>query len=354
VTPAQLGIYINSIDADTVLTPSLFGGSIFAAQADGTVFRYDTTAGRFAASRQDYSSLEGAYGAVAGCCFVAGTHVMNQSLVTTQELEAAGGESSGVARVDGLLVRTASPAANQPGVIERVDLTSTYETSRVKLVESPVLAGNLFSPFTRTLAPLRNHQAIVSLSTSGLIVLPWNFYAPLHPPHIEAVVSTADGDSRIAVGEVVDILGSGFSNASFGDGAPPLPRVLGETCAELDGRMIPLALVSPDKIVAQIPFGAAGSSQLKVRGPGGISETVTLSVSAAAPSILYVATAGPLTDLPAVIRAKNGQPVTSSNPIHPNDDPCGSILRGWSPARSASTRWMFGYQEPYPSAGRSL
>jgi len=137
LTPAQLGIYINSIDADTVLTPSLFGGSIFAAQADGTVFRYDTTAGRFAASRQDYSSLEGAYGAVAGCCFVAGTHVMNQSLVTTQELEAAGGESSGVARVDGLLVRTASPAANQPGVIERVDLTGTYETSRVKLVESP-------------------------------------------------------------------------------------------------------------------------------------------------------------------------------------------------------------------------
>ena len=56
-----------------------------------------------------------------------------------------------------------------------------------------------------------------------------------------------------------------------------------------------------------------------VRAAGGLSAPKTLTVLSAAPGIFHTATAGPLSDLPAVYRQKNGQVVTLSNPIHPDD-----------------------------------
>jgi len=56
-----------------------------------------------------------------------------------------------------------------------------------------------------------------------------------------------------------------------------------------------------------------------LRTPGGVSDNFNLTILPAAPSIFRNGVVGPVTDAPAVLRAKNNQLVTLSNPIHQGD-----------------------------------
>jgi len=106
---------------------------------------------------------------------------------------------------------------------------------------------------------------------------------------------------------------------TFASNEVPAPTVLGDSCLTVNGTLIPLFLVSPSQIRAQIPYDIVGGARMILRGPGGTSPAFNFTVLPAAPAILRTGAAGPLTGLPTVYRAKNNELVTISNPIHPED-----------------------------------
>jgi uncharacterized protein (TIGR03437 family) len=68
-----------------------------------------------------------------------------------------------------------------------------------------------------------------------------------------------------------------------------------------------------------LPNNVTGNAALTIITPGGESDSFYFTVSATAPTVFMTGTAGPLTGLAAVVRWNNGELVTPTNPIHPND-----------------------------------
>ncbi len=330
-TLPSLGAYCNDIPLGTVLTSSPSGALIFAASDDGNVFLYEASSDTFVASRKDFGSLGGAFAALNDSTFVAGNHLLNQALVPYGLLETGTGSSSGFAILDGVGLRTTASSPSSPGVIQRVDLADWAAVWGVtKMIEAPVLvsglavpvdgpAGQTILPFTRTLAVSSNRSGIISLSTSGFVVLPLDFDAVLAKPAIQSVVNLADGTTAIASGGLIAVRGGELSPSTVSTTELPLPTTLGEACLTVNNAKAPLLMVSPGQINAQMPFEITGAATLVLHTPGGSSAPYTVTVAGSAPAVFRTATAGPETGLPAIYRALNGEPVTPTNPVHPGD-----------------------------------
>jgi uncharacterized protein (TIGR03437 family) len=83
--------------------------------------------------------------------------------------------------------------------------------------------------------------------------------------------------------------------------------------------VIPLQFVSPTQINAQLPFQIAGTAAVVLHTPGGVSDSLNVTILPAAPSVVHSGAAGPLTDIATIVRASNNELVTASNPVHPDD-----------------------------------
>jgi uncharacterized protein (TIGR03437 family) len=318
-TPTTLGIFTNSINIDTVLSSSPGGRYIFSAGADGTTMLYDASAGSFVAGRKDYSTLSGAHGASDYGQFIVDVNLLNSSLVLTNTLDSSIGASSGAAFNAQTGFRTTAPAvAGAPGVVERVATSSGATLRPTNMVEAPLLHSGI-SAFTRTLAPLPNQSALVSLTTSGFTLLPWNYDAAVAPPSLTEVVNAADFKQGIAPGGLISIMGSNLSPVTLATSEVPLPTLLGQTCLMLNGAPIPMLYVSGSQINAELPYDVDGDATMILYTPGGVSPSVDLTIQPNAPSVFRSGTAGPQTGIPTVIRSANHQLVTLSNPIHPKD-----------------------------------
>ena len=181
------------------------------------------------------------------------------------------------------------------------------------------------SPFTRSVAPLSNGNAIIVLTQSGFTVLPSNFDATSSTttsarPQISNVVSTADRSQPLTAGGLISVLGTNFSDTTVSSNASPLPTVLGGSCVTVNGSVIPLFMVSPSQINAQLPLTTGTTGQLIVYGPGGASNPFNLSVAPSAPSVLQVPGAvGSTILVPAVFREQSSLPVNLVDPIHKGD-----------------------------------
>ena len=232
--------------------------------------------------------------------------------------------------MDGLWLRTTSPAINGPGVIQRVDLNSFESIRPTRMVESPLLSsematspvgqiGQSILAFPRTLAPLPNRQSIVSLSVSGFTVLPWDFDAATAIPVVSQIVNSADLSAAVAPGGLVTITGRDMSTVTVVNNELPVPTTLGEVCVTVNDRAMPLLMVSSGQINGQLPFSISGSAKLVVRAPGGISDPFSLTILPGAAAIFRTGTAGPDTGLATVVRSTNNELVTLTNPIHPKD-----------------------------------
>jgi uncharacterized protein (TIGR03437 family) len=160
---------------------------------------------------------------------------------------------------------------------------------------------------------------MIVLSTSGFTVLPWNYAASVAAPEIAAIVSAADNKSAVASGGLMTLYGSNFSPTNLATSEIPLPTALANSCVTVNGQPVPLIFVSPTQINAQMPFQAVGDETVLVVTPGGTSDNFNLVVQPNAPAVFLSGVAGPVTDLPTVIRVANGLLVTDSNPIHPGD-----------------------------------
>jgi uncharacterized protein (TIGR03437 family) len=341
----SLGVFNNVTNANTVLTASQNGSSILIAQADGTVYLYDANSDSFAVSRQDFTSLGGAYAASSFNQYVVGNHLLDSSLVPVLDFEGGTGTSSGFAFVDQNGYRTTAPAATgggqstAPGVIQRLDLTnpSSSVSRATQMVEAPLL-GTATSPFTRTLAPLFDRSALINLTVSGVTILPWNYDAAVAPPTITSVTNAADGSANVAPGGLISVFGTNLSPVNLASSELPLPTALANSCLSVNGQPVPILFVSPNQANAQMPFEAIGNVTLIFRTPGGTSNNFNLVVVPNAPGVFLSGVAGPQTNVPTVVRNDDGLLVTASHPIHRKSNTALVIyLTGLGPTSPAVT-----------------
>ncbi len=173
---------------------------------------------------------------------------------------------------------------------------------------------------SRTMVTLNDQSAIINLTTSGITVLPWNFSAQVSLPLINNVVSAADGRSAPAPGGLIEILGTQFGPGNLAATEIPLPTVLADSCVTVNGQPMPLIFVSSNQINAQMPQQAFGDVTVNIYTPGGISDNFYLTVPTTSPAVFLSGTAGPVTNIPTVIRNSNNLLVTASNPIQRGDE----------------------------------
>jgi uncharacterized protein (TIGR03437 family) len=313
-----LGIYTNSVNPGGVLASAPNGASILVAMPDGNIMLYDANADSFTISRKDFTTLGGAYAASSYNSYVVGAHLLNAALVPQATLETASGSPSGFAFVGQVGLRTTVPNLTSPGVIAHVDPTQSLSTKPTRMAEAP-LAGTTAQPFIRSLAPLYDQSAVISLTISGVTVLPWNYDAAVAPPQIASVVNAADGTQPIAPGGLISIYGQQMAPVNIATKEVPLPTALGESCLTVNGVPMPILFVSSSQINGQLPFNVDGSATMTLRTPGGVSDNFYISILPAAPSIFRSGTAGPATGIATVVRADNNELVTPTNPIHPGD-----------------------------------
>ncbi|HLH00797.1 MAG TPA: hypothetical protein VKX49_31105 [Bryobacteraceae bacterium] len=324
----SLGVFQNKIALNSVMVSSSNGRTIFIASSDGSVMLYDAVSDSFTVSRKDFTSLSGAYAASNFDQYMVGNMLMNSSLVQIAQIGTSGGNSSGFAFVDQTGYFTTAPVpagggqSSAPGTILQVNTANAGGTANLAtgMVEAPLL-GSTGSVFTRTVAPLYGRNAIINLTVSGLTVLPWNYSASVAPPVLNAVVSAADGSSKVAPGGLISIFGSQLSPVNIATSEIPLPTALANSCITVNGEPVPVLFVSSNQINAQMPFEAIGNVTLILRTPGGVSNNFNLQVLPNAPTVFYVPVPGAdgsMPPAPAVIRSDDGQLVTNSHEIHKN------------------------------------
>lgn len=324
----SLGVYNNSISPDSMLVAAPSGRSIFAVEADGNVLLYDASVDSFTISRKDFTALSGAYAASLFDQYVVGGNMLDSSLVPVSQFDTSTGAPSGFAFVDQMAFRTTVPVAagtggtfsSAAGIIQRIDPNNigTGTSLATRIVEAPLLSRVGYS-FTRTLAPLFSRNNIINLTVSGFTVLPWYYDAAVAPPHIDAVVNAADGSSGLAPGGLISIYGEQLSPLTLVTMEIPVSTALGGSCLTVNGLAVPILFVSPAQINAQMPFETLGNVTMILHTPGGVSDNFNLVVLPGAPGVFRSGTAGPESGIATIVRAKNGELVTGSNPVHKGD-----------------------------------
>ena len=337
ITLPNLGVYKNTANPAGALAPAPNGGAILFVMPDGNVMLYDANADTFTVSRKDFTALSGSYAASSYNSYIVGSNLLNASLVPAGVLESASGAPSGFAFIDQGGFRTTTSSLSAPGIIESFNPTQGTATGQpTRLVEAPLIpnatavagvtfpigsasGANVGMSFLRSLAPLNDRSAIISLTVSGFTVLPWNYAAAVAPPKIAAVVNAADGTLPVAPGGLISVYGQQMSPVNLATSEIPLPTALGESCLTVNGVSVPLLFVSSQQINGQLPFNVDGNAQMTLRTPGGISDNFNFSILPAAPSVFRSGIAGPDTGIATITRADNGELITPTNPVHPGD-----------------------------------
>ena len=336
---SSLGDWKNSVQPTAVLSPSPNGATIMMAGPDGSVMLYDAQSDNFTVSRNDFTSLSGAYASSAYGTYVIGNTVFNSSLVPQWTLSLPkGATASGFTfqNQGGYLVTAGSTSG--PGAIQNLTSLQGGSVAPTSIVEAPILptaaststtvptggsgsgSTSVYTTFafTRTVAPLPANGIIVVLTTSGFTVLPMGYAAATAAPQITSVVNAADGKSDVAPGGLISIYGTQMTPTNAATAQIPLPTALAESCVVVNGALIPLLFVSPKQINAQLPFNVTGNCSMSIHTPGGVSNNYLFQVLPAAPAV-FQSDDPDAVPAATIIRADDGELVTATNPIHPKD-----------------------------------
>ncbi len=146
-----LGVWDNGkLDPENALAATSNGGKIIVAGSKGQVMIYDANQNTFTVSRQDFSSLAGAYAASSFNQFVAGNHLLDSSGVKIADLTTSTGNPSGFAFVDQGGFYTTAPSTSAPGVIAQVAVPTGNSIQPTTMVEAPILSPKGFPSTSST------------------------------------------------------------------------------------------------------------------------------------------------------------------------------------------------------------
>jgi uncharacterized protein (TIGR03437 family) len=110
-----------------------------------------------------------------------------------------------------------------------------------------------------------------------------------------------------------------------------------------------MIFVSPTQINAQLPFQIEGNVTMILRTPGGVSDNFNLTLLPNAPSIFRTAVPGFEAGVPTIVRARNQELVTLSNPIH-REDTITIYLTGLGNTQPAIEAGVAAGSSPTPTA----
>jgi len=314
----RLGIYENAVHADTSMTPLTNLSGILIAEANGHLKLWDAASQEVIVARRDFTALRGSL-AAGPSAVVVDNYLLNTSLVPQARFADGPNQAAGFTFLSETGVRTSMPSGKNvdPGAVQRFDARApALNFSPVRMAEQPA-APSAF-PFNRSLAALRN-GAIISLTASGLVELAANFDAGIAIPQVEAITSAADFSGSLASGGLISIFGKSLARETAAASTLPLSTNLGGVCVTANGFRLPLLSVSPGQINAQLPFELVGRMATVLHTPGGLSGAYFADVRPAAPAVFQISAGDPSTSIPAVVRTKNNQLATLSNPVRPNE-----------------------------------
>jgi uncharacterized protein (TIGR03437 family) len=315
----RLGVYENVIASNTALLPTAGKNGIVLFEADGKLKLWDAASQEVVIARKDFPGLKGAIAAGPNAV-IADNNVLNLALVPQSTFTDPPNLPAGFTfTADGTAVRTVAPTGVvvDTGTVQRFDVRNPgTKLAPVRLVEQPLTP--LTFPFLRSLAGLRN-GSIVSTSSSGLVELPGNFDTGISIPRVTAITSAADFSDSIASGGLVSIFGTNLAPSTASAGSTPLPTQLSNVCVTINGFRMPLLYASPGQINGQLPFDLNGQVQAVLHTPGGLSDIYYADVASAAPTVFQISVSGQSGKFPAIIRTRNNQLATLSNPLRPNE-----------------------------------
>jgi uncharacterized protein (TIGR03437 family) len=131
------------------------------------------------------------------------------------------------------------------------------------------------------------------------------------------VVNGADYTAAVAPGSIIAVFGDLLAVGTGSAAGTPLPTAIEGTSVEVNGEAIPLYFVSQKQINAQMPFGAAGQAQVRVRTAGGLSVAATISVAASAPRLFTKSMDG--RGEPILVHAADWSFVSAASPAVPGE-----------------------------------
>jgi len=327
--PARLGMFENKIKEGSMLVANWRGLTAMLAEPDGSVMLYEAAADTFVVGRKDFDELSGAVAVLTDDWFVAGNTLLDRALYPYSS--ALSGDSVGGAALYAAdsFYRTVTPRS-APAYIERVQGWDGPMSRMARLAEAPLgpldagtplgLTGTAAQSFIRSLAVVPATQAVVSLTTSGLTVLEGDYDQALMMPQVSGIANAADRTGAVAAGGLISISGSGLAPGTASAGTAPWPTTLGDVCVQANGVALPLSRVAPDEIVAQLTYDLAGTALLSVRTANGVSGTYELAVNETAPAIFRAPAGGANAGSPLIVRWKNSETISFSNPIHGDDN----------------------------------
>jgi uncharacterized protein (TIGR03437 family) len=328
---ATLGIFRNEISIDSAVTASPGGATALLVEPDGDAYVYEAAASSFVLGRKETGSLSGAYAAFTDELYLAGNVLLDRSLRPILRLDTDAARLSGAMGIPGEAYYVTSATVAGPGSIQRLDAGSFPAFRNVRLTEAPPVAANRAPAdpsiltgvtnlaFHRSLALMQWPRTFLSLSVSGVQILPPDFDRPTPAPSIEAVLNAADASRGFAPGTLITIQGRALAAQPQSAGPGAWPASLGEACVTFNGVPLPLSRVSANEILAQLPFLAGGPGTLNVKSAGGVSTLFELLLQPAEPAVFRAAGMDPEFRVATVVRERNGEVVTPSNPIHPGD-----------------------------------
>jgi uncharacterized protein (TIGR03437 family) len=210
---------------------------------------------------------------------------------------------SGLTEFTGLHIHNGTAAENGP-----VTVNSGISASNSVATETGFL--NIYKPVTVS--------AATGLATvNSLLRNPENHYVNLHTttnpagvvraqlaaastalPRVGAVISAITDPARnaIAPGGLMTIFGENFAKVSSGLAGlvgETLPTSMNGTEVTVAGQKVPLVVVSPSYVVAQLPFETApGSQPVLVRNASGVGSAGSVTVARSAPAIFFDSVGG--------------------------------------------------------------
>ncbi|MBI2819996.1 MAG: hypothetical protein HYX73_08460 [Acidobacteria bacterium] len=127
-----------------------------------------------------------------------------------------------------------------------------------------------------------------------------------------------DPNGKVTPGGIVSVSGSDLGAAAVVASTLPLPTTLGDTSVTFNGIVSPLFFVSPGQVYIQLPFSVpTGEATVVVRRGDTPSAPQVIQLASVSPGIFTLDGAG--TGRGAILHTETLQPVTETNPAHPEE-----------------------------------
>jgi len=337
-TPVKL--LTPSATASVTMAATPAGEYILFATSTGIAYLYDATADDFVAEKTIFptTTQSGYIGPVAagpgGQYYVMGGVLLNADLTIAGSTTVAGTYSAvAAAGTSTYAVFTpASATSTTPPTVAMLTAKTGNTSNTVNALEGPItqLATTITGPggpggpgggfgittrgFVggRTMAIDAAGTNAYAITATGLSIIPLAgpTQAQMPVPSKGGAVNLASYTPGVAPDGLLSIFGQNFGTLATPP-STPLPLIMGGTCVTLNNVALPLLLISPEQINAQIPPGtAAGTYALVVRSIANLaaSSPENVTVTKYAPAV-FVDSTGQL----ALFHA-NGQYVSKNNP----------------------------------------